>query len=106
MKTPEDALFSGFALDWPRHWRRTRKRKVQSYLDELDTKPAAASYYEMTAALCDLSEAKRLESDSQRFMSLRSTYPQFGSDELELPVRAVRGASKPPHNSLERTREG
>lgn len=55
-KTPTTAYMTGIAVDWPRHWRETRKSDPRPLLRSLDRDPAFSAYYRQTLGFVDFSE--------------------------------------------------
>ena len=51
-------LLPGMVLDWPRHWRETRKTDVRSVLRAMNTNASFSHYYENTLRFVDFSESK------------------------------------------------
>lgn len=82
--------YSGLVLDWPRHWRVTRKESLREAVNLLNTVPAASIYYENTMKLIDASEQMEESRGPSPGHLVRGTYPQFSSPDLVLPARAVR----------------
>lgn len=85
-------LSNGLILDWPRHWRNTRKTSLVSTINALDTSPASSSYYKNTLELIAHSEQFSHMYESLEETSIRNSYEQFSwsIDELSIPARAVR----------------
>jgi hypothetical protein len=92
MKEGGEQYYAGFALDWPRHGRRTRKSDVRPALAaQRSAWPDFASYYNNTLAFVETSAARADQFETSRELSVRSNYPQFASDEISIRVMAVRG---------------
>lgn len=82
--------FSGFVLDWPRHWRKTRTESATEAVKKLDTAPEYSDYYKNTLQLIQASESEKRgdEGDEfEMFTSIRKNYPQFASRSTELHAR-------------------
>lgn len=85
-------LWGGHMLDWPRHWRNSRKTDVRHAIRELDTEPEHSAYYKNTLELISHSESYADRFESFLETSIRTQYEQFhwSNDELALPARVVR----------------
>ncbi|RDU99752.1 hypothetical protein [Trinickia dinghuensis] len=90
LKDARDDLFQGSVLDWPRHWRTTRKSDLRETIRSLNTLPAAAAYYDNTLCMLDASDARAEMFDGPAEAPLGSVYPQFSTKELALRACAVR----------------
>lgn len=90
LKDARDDLFQGSVLDWPRHWRATRKADLRETIRSLNTLPAAAAYYNNTLCMIDASDARAEMSDGSEEAPLGSVYPQFSTKELALRACAVK----------------
>ncbi|CAJ3681743.1 hypothetical protein [Burkholderia pseudomallei] len=90
LKNARDDLFQGSVLDWPRHWRATRKADLRAIIRSLNTLPAAADIYDNTLCLIDVSEASAEMFDRPEDMRLGNAYPQFSTKELALRACAVK----------------
>lgn len=90
LKSVCEGLFAGNVLDWPRHWHKTRNEDLRKVIQSLNTNPATSVYYENTLRLIEASEARANCFSSIEDTSIRRTYPQFSSEEIELRARAVR----------------
>lgn len=56
-RKPEcDTLINGSALDWPRHWRGTRRGAAATVVQLLNTQPEFSIYYETTLRFIEFSE--------------------------------------------------
>lgn len=53
-----DGLLPGMVLDWPRHWRESRKNDVRPALKSMDTDASFSPYYVNTLSFVDFSESK------------------------------------------------
>lgn len=83
-------LFEGHVLDWPRHWRATRKTDLRELIRAFSPPPATADIYDNTLCLIDASDARASMFDGPDEMPLGKTYPQFSTKELALRACAVR----------------
>jgi hypothetical protein len=90
LKDVRDGLFQGNVLDWPRHWRATRKTEVREVIRALNAVPPATAYYDNTLRMVDASDAQATMFDGSEDTRIRSVYPQFSAPELSLRARAVR----------------
>lgn len=92
IKDNHRAMWGGAMLDWPRHWRRTRKIDIVDTIQKLDTDPAHSSYYSNTLDLITYSQEYADKFESAEETSIRSLYAPFlwTNTELALPARAVR----------------
>jgi hypothetical protein len=91
MKNGYDQYFGGAVLDWPRHWRRTRKGSVAETVAKLrDGSESASDYYDNTLAMISVSDTQQHKHESVADVSIRTAYPAFSSPGLEAHVRAVR----------------
>ncbi|MFL9709262.1 hypothetical protein [Methylobacillus sp. Pita1] len=93
MKRDSKELWGGVVLDWPRHWRNTRKNDLKDTLQALDNNPDFSHVYNRnTLELVDYSEQFADKFESIDETSLRSVYGQFhwSNASLALPARAVR----------------
>ena len=90
LKSPTPSVWGGLVLDWPRHWRKTRRDDSLSAVAQLDTDPKFAHYYDATRQFIAASEQIDGKFESPAEVSLRSVYAEFGHPELMVPARAVR----------------
>ncbi|WP_414442475.1 hypothetical protein [Burkholderia sp. 22PA0106] len=90
LKDANSPLFQGNVLDWPRHWRATRKTDAREIVNELNSAPSAAIYYDNTLRLIDASDDRAGKFESAEEIRVCDTYPQFSQPELALRARAVR----------------
>jgi hypothetical protein len=90
LKDVRDGMFQGNILDWPRHWRATRKTDAREVIRTLNTLPSATAYYDNTLRMIDASDAREGMFDGPEETRIRSAYPQFSAPELSLRARAVR----------------
>lgn len=90
LKEVRDGLFQGNVLDWPRHWRATRKTDVREVVRALNTLPSTTAYYDNTLRMVDASEARADMFKRPEEMLLGNAYPQFSTQELALRACAVR----------------
>ncbi len=83
--------FGGAVLDWPRHWRKTRKSSARDVVQSLKNDAGKASdYYDITLAMIDVSESQQRKFESAPEVSIRSVYPGYSSPNLRASVKAVR----------------
>lgn len=81
-------LWGGAVLDWPRHWRNTRKTSLDDTIRWLDTDPSFSHYYKNTLELVSHSEEYAGQFESQEEISIRSVYEAFHWSNSALSVRA------------------
>jgi hypothetical protein len=55
-KDTANAYAAGMAVDWPRHWRESRKSDPRAVLRSLDHEPSFSEYCEQAARFIDFSE--------------------------------------------------
>lgn len=96
--------FSGLVLNWPRHWRITRRTELASFISRLNVDPDHSWVYDNSLELNRISQNFADKMHTDRYVSTRQFYPQFASPKLEMEVRAVCRAT-PPNKSLERSRD-
>jgi hypothetical protein len=98
IKETHQHLWGGAMLDWPRHWRRTRKTDLHHVIQMLDTEPEYSEYYLNTLELITYSERYAGYFESDKEVSIRSQYEPFRWSNNELAVRArpVRRVSVTP----------
>jgi len=80
-------------LDWPRHWRNTRKFDVRKILKSMDVDGKFSEYYKNTLASVDLSEKYVDEFEPGDACPIRSNYEQFSysrGGEIAAYVQPVR----------------
>lgn len=95
LKDGYQAHFGGEVLDWPRHWRKTRKEKLNNVISSLrDASGGATEYYDNTLSSIGASDTRQHSDESASDLSLRSVYPAFSSPHLEAHAIAVRTATK------------
>jgi hypothetical protein len=90
LKSANVSQFQGNVLDWPRHWRTTRKTDPRQIVSALNTFPPANTYYENTIRMIDAADALANQYQAPEDIAIRKTYPQFASEQLVLHARAVR----------------
>lgn len=92
IKESHRGLWGGAMLDWPRHWRRTRRSDLKSAVSALNTNPAYSKYYENTIDLVNFSEGFATQHESLEEISIRTQYQQFAwsNTKLSVSARAVR----------------
>jgi hypothetical protein len=82
--------FGGAILDWPRHWRNTRKVLLLDAIDALDTDVGFSEYYSKTKSIIgDSGAAEHLYSEPEHTF-ITKVYPQYSSPLLELNTRPYR----------------
>jgi len=91
VKEKHPPLWHGLTLDWPRHWRRTRKADLTRVVSSLNTDPQYSRYYDNTHDLVAVSEQYADQYESEHETSIRSVYEQFSwsKDKLAVKVRRV-----------------
>ena len=79
-------------LDWPRHWRRTRKADLVEAISMLNTNVEHSAYYENTFDLVSYSQNFSNMFESREETSIRTQYEQFSwsNTGLTAKVRPVR----------------
>ena len=84
--------WGGFVLDWPRHWRKTRKKDLRKIINDLNTNDKYSEYYENTLELISLSDKFSAQFESLEESSIRSVYSEFSfsNDNLSINSRAIR----------------
>ncbi|MBK8677057.1 MAG: hypothetical protein IPN27_12035 [Cellvibrionales bacterium] len=85
-------LWGGHMLDWPRHWRRTRKTDLVEAISMLNTNAEHSAYYENTFDLVAYSQDFSNMFESREETSIRTQYEQFSWSNTSLiaSVRPVR----------------
>lgn len=83
------SLFSGHVLDWPRHWRETRKSDLIVAIKSLDTHAEYSPYYDNTIDFARYSEKREQEQIPLFPPSVRKEYPQFSYRNIRLQVRCL-----------------
>lgn len=92
LKEKEQKEWGGVVLDWPRHWRRTRKDDLGTVIRKLNTEGRYSGYYETTIQMVEKSE-KRVEAHEERSeQTIRAQYHEFSrkNQHLRVHARAVR----------------
>lgn len=91
--------WGGVMLDWPRHWRNTRKENLEQTVRALDTNPNFSDYYKNTLELIKYSLQFAGQFESIEETSIRSVYEPFHWSNTALSVRArsVRRAPLAPN---------
>lgn len=97
--------FSGLVLNWPRHWRVTRRTELASVICRSNTAPDHSAVYENSLELNRVSQALAQEMHTDHYVSTRMFYPQFASPNLEMKVRAAHRAT-PLNKQMQRARDG
>lgn len=92
IKDTHRQLWGGAMLDWPRHWRKSRKTDLHRAIHVLDTEPECSDYYSNTLELIAYSQRYADRFESLEEMSIRSQYKPFlwSNSELSLPARRIR----------------
>lgn len=91
LKEGYSSIYGGAVLDWPRHWRATRKTSIrETVLSLRDESEKAKEYYDVTLMMIDASERLQHNFLTQSEVSIRSVYPGYSSTELQASVKAVR----------------
>lgn len=88
LKDGYENAFSGFVLDWPRHWRKTRSADVRSVVESLNKDVRHSVYYETTLELVEHSMKFAAQFESDFETSIRTVYKQFSRTNTQLSVRA------------------
>ena len=86
---------SGIILDWPRHWRDTRKFDVKPIIESLNTNNDFSEYYRNTLESVELSE-QHANTEARSSRLIRSNYEQFSysrGGNIAAHVRLVRTAT-------------
>lgn len=92
VKKGGEEYYAGYALDWPRHGRRTRRSDVRPAIAaQRSLWPDFSVYYDNTLAFVETSASRADQFETPRELSVRSNYHQFASDEISIKVMAVRG---------------
>ncbi|SCK19169.1 hypothetical protein [Vogesella sp. LIG4] len=89
------SLFGGAMLDWPRHWRNTRKSDLREAISKLNTNEKYSEYYKNTLEMISFSETFADQFESLQEKSIRTQYDQFSwsNSELSVSCRAIRRVS-------------
>ncbi len=90
LKSPAPNDYSGLNLDWPRHWRKTRRIDARAVVSALNVDPKYSAYYENTLRFIDFSNSLAQQHETESDISVRAQYPQFAASELEVRAFAVR----------------
>lgn len=91
LKVGYESEYGGFVLDWPRHWRNTRKKDVRDVVMELRNESGkATAYYDITLEMIAVSEQYQDQYESRSETSIRTVYESFAFPLLEASVMAVR----------------
>ncbi|GAB2808182.1 hypothetical protein [Dyella kyungheensis] len=117
LKEPFTGEASGLVLDWPRHWRNTRKFDVRPVIESLSDDGDSAGYYQNTLASVELSKQFANDFEPGEACPIRSNYEQFSyarQGEIAAYARPVRRATAEdvqalsgqlPHGSPVRSRD-
>jgi hypothetical protein len=84
--------YGGTVLDWPRHWKKTRKETLDATISAMDTDPRFSDYYAKTREIVEMSDALADMYTGPEHTLITKVYPQFSGAELKLNARAVRHA--------------
>jgi hypothetical protein len=96
LKDPPVNEASGLILDWPRHWRSTRKFDVRPIIESLNVDRGFPDYYGNTLDSVDLSEKCATDYQLGDACPIRSNYEQFSysrGGKIAAHVQAVRKAT-------------
>ncbi len=55
-KQADNEYATGMTVDWPRHWRETRKAEIEPLITAMDSEPNFSNYYTNTMHFIDFSE--------------------------------------------------
>lgn len=102
IKDVDKGDFSGLVLNWPRHWRVTRRLDLAAVINSLNTSPAHSKPYENSLELIELSQLLAQEARTDHYVSTRAYYPQFASPGLKMSARATRRVAL-PNSELQRS---
>lgn len=90
VKQPVPSDYSGLSLDWPRHWRKTRRADARAVVGLLNVDQKYSAYYENTLRLIEFSNGVAQQHETEADISVRAQYSQFATPELEVRARAIR----------------
>lgn len=92
IKSDYKGEWGGVALDWPRHWRRTRSTDLLKVIKAMDTDQRYSSCYKNTIDFVSHSESFASQFESIEETSIRSVYDAFSwsNENLSVHARAVR----------------
>ncbi len=92
IKDTHRQIWGGAMLDWPRHWRKSRKTDLHHTIQALDTEPEHSGYYSNTHELIAYSQRYADRFESQEETSIRSQYVPFkwSNTNLSVSARAIR----------------
>lgn len=90
LKDSPPAVWSGLTLDWPRHWRNTRRHDAGEVIAALDVEQEFSSYYSNTLRFLNASRAVGTQHQAIADISIRTQYPEFSSPDVAVNARAVR----------------
>jgi hypothetical protein len=96
LKSKLDKEDDGLILDWPRHWRNTRKFDVRPVIESMNTNGAFSDYYQNTLDSIELSEKHASDFELGDACPIRSNYEQFSysrGGEIAAYARPVRRVS-------------
>ena len=99
LKNPSMPGASDLILDWPRHWRKTRKVDVREAIQSMNTEDGFADYYQNTLDTIEHSAKYAKEIEPGIACPIRSNYEQFSYEREDiagyvLPVRKVTAEEK------------
>jgi len=91
LKSPVCSEWGGAVLDWPRHWRATRKEDLSKLVAGMGSNPGSHSKYANTLELIRESASRADQFSAECDLEVRDQYPEFGwnKQKLALPARAV-----------------
>ena len=83
-------IFSGFMLDWPRHWRNTRSQNPIEALKALDRNSRFKKFYDKSIEIVEASNkvSHLFEDPDETYVT--KVYPQFSGSKLQANARAAR----------------
>jgi hypothetical protein len=90
LKQDHFAPWGGLVLDWPRHWRNTRRSNPAEQVRALNLDSRHSAYYDKTLDVIAYSQRFASEHQQERDISIRAQYSQFADPDLKVSARAVR----------------
>lgn len=88
IKDSRREFWGGAMLDWPRHWRKSRKSNLEQTIQALNTESEHSAYYENTLELIAYSQRYSEKFESIEETSIRTLYEPFSWSNTALSVRA------------------
>jgi hypothetical protein len=82
-----DTQNKGFVLDWPRHWRKTRRTDLIDALKKLNLFDDCCN---ITKEIITISNDRKHLFETPEYTRIENVYPQFSSRKLALPIRLCR----------------